>query len=238
MTGAKNLMLQQEVLANNLANASTTGFRADYEAFLAVPTPGAAGATRTYGIETSPGSNFASGPIQYTGNGLDAAVDGAGFFVVQALDGNEAMTRNGGFARSPEGILVTTAGLPVVGDGGPITIPENAAVDIAHDGTVSANSPDTPGKPQVLGKLKLVNPDIAQVAKGADGLFRLKGGLTAEADETVQVVGHSIEGSNVNVVNTLVGMISLAREFDMQIKMLQDADQNSRSTATKLLAPV
>jgi flagellar basal-body rod protein FlgF len=238
MTGAKHLMHRQEVLANNLANASTAGFRADYDAFVAVPTPGPGGATRTYAVETTPGSNFASGPIQHTGNGLDAAIDGAGFFVVQALDGNEAYTRNGAFARSAEGVLVTAAGLPVAGDGGPISIPENAPIEIARDGTVSALSPDTPGKPQQLGRLKLVNPDTKDVTKGADGLFRMRDrAASAPSDETVRVAGRSVEGSNVNVVDTLVGMISLAREFEMQMKLLQDTDQNSRQAATKLLAP-
>jgi flagellar basal-body rod protein FlgF len=237
MTGAKHLMHRQEVLANNLANAATTGFRADYDAFFAVPTNGAAGATRTYAVESTPGANFATGPIQHTGNGTDAAIDGSGFFVVQGLDGNEAYTRNGSFARSAAGTLVTATGLPVIGDGGPIEIPESAPVEIARDGTVSATSPDMPGKPQRLGRLKLVNPDVKQLSKSADGLFRMKGNGSADVDENVHVAGRSIEGSNVNVVDTLVGMISLAREFEMQMKILQETDQNSRQSASKLLAP-
>jgi len=237
MTGAKNLMQRQEVLANNLANAGTSGFRADYDVAVAVNGPSGRADTRAYAVQTSPGSNFATGPVSRTGNGLDAAIDGAGFFAVQGLDGNEAYTRNGNFARNGEGNLVTFGGLPVLGDGGPIAVPENAAIEIAKDGTVSAATPDMPGKPQVLGKLKLVNPDTKDVAKGADGLFRTKSGDPAPADETVKVIGGSIEGSNVNVVDTLVGMISLAREFEMHMKLLTDTDQNDRQAASKLLAP-
>lgn len=235
MTGAKNLMHRQEVLANNLANAGTTGFRSDFDVARAVN--GAAGArdTRAYAVQTTAGSNFAPGAISRTGNGLDAAIDGDGFFVVQGLDGNEAYTRSGSFARNGEGNLVTFGGLPVLGDGGPIAIPENAAIEIGKDGTVSAATPDMPGKPQTLGKLKLVNPDVKTLQKGADGLFRVKGGDTAAADETVKVVGGSIESSNVNVVDTLVGMISLAREFEMHMKLLSDTDQNDKQAATKLL---
>ncbi len=237
MTGAKQLMHRQEVLANNLANAGTTGFRADFDASTAVAGRGDGLATRTYAVQGSPGSHFESGAIQRTGNGLDAAIDGAGFFVVQGLDGNEAYTRAGSFTRNAEGNLVTYGGLPVIGDGGPIAVPENAAIEIAKDGTVSATTGDQPGKPQVLGRLKLVNPDTKDVAKGLDGLFRLRGGESASADETVSVVGGSVEGSNVNVVDTLVGMISLAREFEMQMKLLADTDQNDKQAAAKLLAP-
>ena len=237
MTGAKHLMHRQEVLANNLANAGTTGFRADFDASTAVPGRGAGLATRTYSVQGSPGSNFANGAISRTGNGLDAAIDGGGFFVVQGLDGNEAYTRAGSFARNGEGNLVTYGGMPVLGDGGPIAIPENAVIEIGKDGTVSAATPDMPGKPQTLGKLKLVNPDTKEIAKGLDGLFRMKDGNPAPADETVKVVGGSLEGSNVNVVDTLVGMISLAREFEMQMKLLAETDQNDKQAAAKLLAP-
>lgn len=235
MTGAKHLMHRQEVLANNLANASTTGFRADLESMRAVPTTGPAGATRTYAVESTPASDFTPGPIQRTGSGLDAAIDGAGFFVVTGLDGNEAYTRAGSFARGAEGNLVTHGGLPVIGDGGPITIPENAAVEIGKDGTVSVASPDAPGKPQPLGRLKLVNPDTKDLVKGADGLFRTRSGDPAASDEAVKVVGGAVEASNVNVVDTLVGMISLAREYEMQMKLLQETDQNDRQASTKLL---
>lgn len=237
MTGAKNLLAQQEVLANNLANAGVSGFRADYEAFQAVPTSTAAGASRTYAVESTPGSNFTPGPIQRTGNPLDVAIDGAGFFAVQALDGSEAYTRGGSFTRSSDGTLVTHSGLQVLGDGGPIQLPENATIEIAKDGTISAATSDVKGKPQVVGRLKLVNPDTKAMAKGADGLFRVNGGGNAAADENVRVVSQAVEGSNVNVVETLVGMISLARQFEMQLKTLQDADAASKETATRLLAP-
>jgi flagellar basal-body rod protein FlgF len=232
MAGAKATMQRQDVLANNLANASTTGFRAEMQAFRAVPVRGDGASTRVYALESTIGNDTRAGPLQQTGRGLDVAAQGNAWFAVQALDGTEAYTRNGGFQVSAEGQLVTSNGLPVLGDGGPITLPVGAAVEVAADGSISATVGN--GRPQQAGRLKLVSPE-APLLRGTDGLFRgAEGDLTA--DPAARVQGGALEGSNVNPIETMVAMIAAARQFEHQMKMLQGAEQREQGAA-KLLAP-
>ena len=137
MSGAKATLQRQDQLANNLANASTNGFRAELQAFRAVPVRGDGASTRVYALESSVGHDPRSGPVQTTGRALDVALQGAAWLAVQVLDGTEAYTRTGALQVGTDGQLVTPAGLPVLGDGGPITLPANAAVDVASDGTLT-----------------------------------------------------------------------------------------------------
>lgn len=232
MAGAKATMQRQDVLANNLANASTTGFRAEMQAFRAVPVRGDGASTRVYALESTIGNDTRAGPLQQTGRGLDVAAQGNAWFAVQSLDGTEAYTRNGSFQVDPQGQLVTNTGLPVLGDGGPITLPAGAAVEVAADGSISATVGN--GRPQQAGRLKLVSPE-APLLRGTDGLFRAADGdLTA--DPAARVQGGALEGSNVNAIETMVAMISAARQFEQQMKMLQGAEQREQGAA-KLLAP-
>ena len=232
MAGAKATMQRQDVLANNLANASTTGFRAEMQAFRAVPVRGDGASTRVYALESTIGNDTRAGPLQQTGRGLDVAAQGNAWFAVQSLDGTEAYTRNGSFQVDPQGQLVTNTGLPVLGDGGPITLPAGAAVEVAADGSISATVGN--GRPQQAGRLKLVSPE-APLLRGTDGLFRAaEGDLTA--DPAARVQGGALEGSNVNAIETMVAMISAARQFEQQMKMLQGAEQREQGAA-KLLAP-
>ena len=232
MSGAKASLQRQDTLANNLANASTTGFRAELQAFRAVPVRGDGASTRVYALESTVGYDAQPGPLQTTGRSLDVAMKGKGWLTVQALDGTEAYTRAGAMEVSSEGTLVTPAGLPVLGDGGPITLPANAEVEIAADGTISARVGN--GKPQQAGRLKLVTPD-APMLRGTDGLFRGADG-DLSADPAARLQSGAIEGSNVSPVETMVAMISAARQFEQQMKMLQSAEQKEQA-ATKLLAP-
>jgi flagellar basal-body rod protein FlgF len=229
--GARATMARQDNLTQNLANANTPGFRADQVAFRAVPVRGEGATTRVVSLEATAGFETAAGPIQTTGRNLDAAIKGEGWFAVQA-DGTEAYTRNGGFEVTAEGTLVTGSGLPVIGDGGPITIPADATIHIAEDGTVTAH-PAT-GPAQQVGRLKLVNPPAAEMRKGLDGLIRMAGGEEAPADENVRVVSGAVEGSNVNVIDAMVGMIAAARQFETQMKLLQTAEQNDQRAAQLL----
>ena len=232
MAGAKATMQRQDVLANNLANASTTGFRAEMQAFRAVPVRGDGASTRVYALESTIGNDTRAGPLQQTGRGLDVAAQGNAWFAVQSLDGTEAYTRNGSFQVDPQGQVVTHTGLPVLGDGGPITLPAGAAVEVAADGSISATVGN--GRPQQAGRLKLVSPE-APLLRGTDGLFRAADGdLTA--DPAARVQGGALEGSNVNAIETMVAMISAARQFEQQMKMLQGAEQREQGAA-KLLAP-
>ena len=232
--GARALVQRQDGIANNLANANTPGFRADQVAFRAVPVRGEGDATRVVSLEASAGYDDTSGPIQQTGRDLDVAVMGKGYLAVQAPDGTEAYTRSGSLQVNDQGVLVTSAGLPVNGDGGALNIPAGSAVTIGRDGTVSAKA--STGPAQVVGRLKLVNPEPGALRKGDDGLLHLEGGEEAAADPTVRVSAGALEGSNVNVVEAMVGMIAVARQFETNMKLLQTAEQNDQRAA-QLLAP-
>ena len=233
MSGAKATLQRQDSLANNLANASTTGFRAELQAFRAVPVLGDGASTRVYALESSIGYDPRSGPVQSTGNPLDVAVQGNSWLAVQSLDGTEAYTRAGSLHVNAEGQLVTVAGLPVLGDGGPITLPANASVEVAADGSISTTVPGA--KPQQAGRLKLVTPEVP-LQRGSDGLFRSADGADLPVDRGARVQGGALEGSNVSAVETMVAMIAAARQFDQQMKSLQGAEQRDQGAA-KLLAP-
>jgi flagellar basal-body rod protein FlgF len=235
MTGAKHLMYRQETLAQNLANANTTGYRADVVALRAVPARGQEAGTRVFTVETTIGSDFSTGPMTATGRNLDVAIQGPGWLAVQAPDGNEAYTRAGSLQIGADGTLQLPHGLPVQGDGGPIAIPADAHVQIAPDGTVSVK---TAGQVAVttVGRLKLVNPPQQELVKGADGLFRLESGDPAEADPNVRLASGTLEGSNVNVVESMIGMIAAARQFELQMKLLSSAEQNEQKANTVLSA--
>ncbi len=230
MSAAKATMQRQEVLAHNLANASTNGFRAEIAAFRAIPVRGDGASTRVYALESTVGYNPQPGVVQPTGRNMDVAVRGNAWLSVQALDGTEAYTRAGALEVNAEGLLVNGSGLQVVGDGGPITVPANAVVDIANDGTLSAKVGN--GRPQNIGRLKLTTSEAA-LQRGDDGLFRAADGDLA-ADPLARLQSGALEGSNVNAIETMVAMISAARQFEHQMKVLQGAEQKE-AAAAKLL---
>jgi len=233
--GAKQLLHRQETIANNLANVNTTGFRADLDAFRAVPVLGPGQGTRVFVTESTPGFDSSPGTMQATGRNLDVAIEGDGYLVVEARDGSEAFTRAGALDVGADGTLRTRNGLAVQGDAGPITIPENARITIGRDGTVSAIGGANSKSVNIVGRIKLVNPPVGSLVKGGDGLLRPTDGSTAVSDPNVRMVDGMLEGSNVNPVDALVGMISVARQFETQMRLLNSAEQNSRE-ANKLLA--
>jgi flagellar basal-body rod protein FlgF len=236
MTGAKHILDQQAAVAHNLANASTNGYRAAASAFRAVPVEGEGLPTRTFVVASTPGANYAPGALQSTGRDLDVAVQGAGWIAVQAADGREAYTRNGSLQVSSNGLLQTRSGLNVLGDGGPISIPPDSSINIAKEGTVSVVSTVPPPKSvNAVGRIKLVNPDEKLLARGDDGLFRLSGGGSAEADPKVTLASGALEGSNVNVVEEMISMIGLARQFDLQMQLLSNAQKNA-TQASQILS--
>lgn len=228
MTGAKQIMDQQATVSNNLANATTNGFRAQLDSFRAVPVVGPGMPTRAFVVDATVGHDFRSGPIQQTGRDLDVAVQGAGWIAVERPDGSEGYTRQGSLKLNENGILQTQSGLNVMGDGGPITIPPDVIVTIGKDGTISSvpngNGPNTT---TVLGRIKLVNPPEETLTRADDGLFIVQGGDAAEADANVSLVSGAVEGSNVNVVDSMVSMISLARQFELHMNMLKNAENNA-----------
>jgi flagellar basal-body rod protein FlgF len=236
MTGARHVLEQQATVSNNLANATTTGFRAQLDAFRAVPVVSDGLPTRVFVTDSTVGSDWRAGPIETTGRPLDIAVRDQGWLAVQSADGSEAYTRNGGLKISQNGILQTASGQTVIGDGGPIAIPPDTNVTVASDGTISTIANDfQPGPANVLGRLKLVNPDTRNLLRGDDGLFRQADGTPADNDPTVRVVDGALEGSNVNPVDSMVNMISLARQFEMQMSLMKNAENNA-AKATQILA--
>ena len=230
MSGAKATMQRQDTLANNLANVSTPGFRAELHAFRAVPVEGSGASTRVYSLETTTGYDATPGAVTATGRNLDVAAKGNAWLTVQALDGTEAYTRGGALEVSNDGTLTTRSGLPVMGDGGPLQVPPNTAVSIGADGVVSAKSAN--GKTSAIGKLKLVTPETP-LKRGEDGLFRAAEG-SLSADDTARVQDGALEGSNVSAVEAMVSMISAARQFEAQMKMISTAEANEKS-ASQLL---
>jgi flagellar basal-body rod protein FlgF len=234
MSGAKATLQRQDVLSHNLANASTNGFRAEMAAFRAVPIRGDGASTRAFALETTIGYDDRGGPVQTTGRDLDIALQGKSWLAVQGLDGTEAYTRAGALEVNADGQLVTTSGRSVLGDGGPITLPAGARVEVAIDGTVNATVGN--GRPQAVGRLKMVTPE-GPMQRGEDGLFRAADGNDLPADPQARVQGGALEGSNVNAVETMVAMITAARQFEQQMKSLQTAEQRE-TAAARLLSPM
>lgn len=232
MTGAKHIMEQQATNSHNLANATSTGFRAQVDSFRAVPVVSEGLPTRTMVVDATVGADFTPGAIQSTNRDLDVAIEGRGWFAVSRANGSEGYTRNGAFKLNENGMLQTANGLMVQGDGGPISIPPDSVISIAKDGTISAISTATPtAAVNVIGRLKLVNPAENNLVRGDDGLFNTRDGSQADADAMVNVVSGALESSNVNVIESMVNMISLARQFDAQMKIMQNAENNANKAS-------
>jgi len=237
MSGAKNNMLAQVVSANNLANVNTTGFKADFTQARSMPVYyGDGQPTRAYALTEVPATNFNPGSMVATGRALDVAVEREGFIAVQAPDGEEAYTRVGSMFIDNVGILRTGSGLPVMGNGGPIAIPVSEKVEVAIDGTITALPLGLGADGMVVvDRIKLVNPPQEDLVKGADGLLR---SLNAEddigADAGVSLVSGFLESSNVNAVTELTNMLELARQYEMQVKIMQTAKEHSESSASLL----
>jgi flagellar basal-body rod protein FlgF len=235
MTGAKHTLGQQGAVAHNIANATSTGFRTEMHKMRAVEIQTDALRSRAFTVDASVATDFTPGPLQHTGRAYDVAVEGKGWLAVQMADGSEAYTRNGSLEVSANGVLQTRDGRPVLGDGGPLTIPPDNEVVVGKDGTISALQTGGLGNVvNVVGRLKLVNPPEQDLVRGDDGFFRQRNGAPAPVDENVQVAGGFLEGSNVNVVEQMVTMISLARQFEMQTRMMQTAETNDRAAAQLL----
>ena len=237
MTGGTSIERAQTIHANNLANADTAGFRADYEQARAMGVYGGTGLeSRAYALTENPGTDFAYGSLDETGNDLDVAVDGPGWIAVEGADGQEAYTRAGSLHVNALGQLLTADGHAVLGESGPITLPPLEKVQVGFDGTITVREQgQAPNALGQLGRIKLVNPQNTQLTKGEDGLLYLRSGEKAlKADETVRVKSGFVERSNVNIVDEFTDVMALSRQFDLQIKLMRTTEDNS-SAATKLL---
>ncbi len=231
MSGAKQSMLAQQVNTQNLANANTSGFKADLASFVSAPVYGPGYASRVYGMAVSPGTDLSPGTLNTTGRDLDAGIVGDGWFAVQAPDGKEAYSRDGNLRIGTGGLLTNGAGRPMLGENGPIVIPAAQNISIGTDGTLSIVALGQPASTlAVLDRLKLVKPDKAELSKGEDGLMHLANGAKAPADATVTLSSGSLESSNVNPVDALINMITLARQFQFQMKTISAAEENDNQT--------
>lgn len=233
MSGAKESMLSQAMNSHNLANVNTAGFRADLAQFRSMPVFGPGHPTRAYAMAERPAIDLSPGPLNATGRDLDVAIKGEGWIAVQAHDGSEAYTRAGDLQITANGQLVTGTGLPVIGNGGPIAVPPAESISIGIDGTIVIRPIGQEAATLALvDRIKLVNPPVNNLDKGRDGLTRLKDGAVAEADADVTIVPGMLEGSNVSPAESLVTMINLARNFEMQIKVMDTAQKNDEATAS------
>lgn len=235
MSAARELMQAQTVHSNNLANASTGGFKADFAQARAMQVYGEGYPGRVYAATESPATDFSPGSLDQTGRNLDIAIDGDGWLAVMRTDGTEAFTRYGSLQVDPGGVLRTAKGDVVMGDGGPIALPPFETVLIGGDGTVTVQPVgQEPNNLVQIERLKLVAPERGALVKGADGLFERKDGLPEPPAADVRVVSGMVENSNVNVVNEMTEILAIARKFEMQLKMMQTAEQNDEA-ASELL---
>lgn len=237
MTGAKETTLQQTKASNNLANVNSTGFKADLAQARAMPIFGEGHPSRAFVMMERPGIDWDQGSLMATGNNLDVAVDGKGFIAIQDNKGSEAYTRFGEMKVTETGVLQTTTGHPVFGNGGVITLPPFEKLDIGGDGTISIREVGAPPNTlTVVDRIKLVSPAVKEMKKGEDGLFRQTSGAVAVADASVRLSSGYLESSNVNAVEEMIDVITLARNFEVQVKMMKSAEDND--SALEKLAQV
>ena len=232
MTGAKHILSQQATVSHNLANATTSGFRAQVDSFRSVPVIGPGLATRAFVVDATVGTDFRPGVIQTTGRDLDVAINGKGWIAVQGDDGKEAYTREGSLATNANGLLQTRTGRNVLSGGGTLSVPPESEITVAKDGTVSVLAAGG-AKNQIseIGRIKLVNPPEENLVRGDDGLFHLRDGGSADVDDSITLHSGGLESSNVNASETLVNMITLSRQFDLHMKLMQKAEQNDAKSA-------
>ena len=235
MTGAQNNTLALRAHANNLANVSTSGFRRDFEQARSMPLFGETYPARVFAMSERPATDFRAGSLQETGRDMDVAIGGKGWIAEQAPDGSEAYVRTASLNIDALGVLRTGNGLPVMGNAGPIAVPPEQKVEIGQDGTISIRAlGENPNVLAEVDRIKLVNPDPKSMEKGTDGLIRVKGQPEVEADATVQVTSGFLEASNVNAVEEMTAILSLSRQFELSVKMMRTAEDNSSAMARVL----
>ncbi len=235
MAGAKNNMLEQAARSHNLANVSTVGFKADFANARSLPLNGGDGIqSRVYALAESFSVDLASGPQMQTGRELDIAIDGKGWIAVQTANGSEAYTRAGNLSVDSTGVLRTARGMPVLGSGGPIAIPDAEKIEIGTDGTISVRAlGQGPATLVVIDRIKLVSAKAEELSKQPDGMLHSSSGSLA-LDANIRVRTGFLESSNVNAVAELTSVVSLARQFEMQVKMMQTIAENAEASSSIL----
>lgn len=238
LTAMRGSMARQTAVANNLANAATPGFRGDISEAQSLWLTGDRLATRTMAAEEVLSADMKPGLISATGRALDIALEGDALLTVQSAEGEEAYTRRGDLQLSASGLLTTGDGRPVLGSQGPITLPPADSVSIDPQGRVMiVPVGGDPALPQEIDQLKLASPAGSDVAKGLDGLFRVRGGGVLPADPDAKVVSGHLEGSNVTASAALVEMIEASRAWDAQLKLIGDAREMDSATTDLMRMP-
>jgi len=232
MSGASQNSLALRAHANNMANAGTSGFRRDFEQARAMPVYGDGFPARAYAMSERPATDFKSAALQETGNPLDVAIRGDGWLAVQAKDGSEAYVRCASLSIDPQGQLRTQNGLAVLGNGGPVVIPPQQSLEIGQDGTISIRAAGSEAAALAqIDRLKLVSAENGELQKGLDGLIRRKDGGELEADGAVQLNAGFLESSNVNAVEEMTAILALSRQFELSVKMMRSAEDDSAALA-------
>ncbi|MBL7481097.1 flagellar basal-body rod protein FlgF [Legionella bononiensis] len=239
ISGGRSDFKRQELIANNLANINTPGFKADLYQAQTMYMNDANGVNDKNGqsfiVQGPNGIDLSPGEIIPTGRDLDIAIDGEGWMAVKDSQGKEAYTRGGSLRLDVNRQLITASGKVVLGDGGPISIPPAKSIEIGNDGTITIIPLDGDIKSlAILDRIKLVTLDKTNIVKNDEGLLQLKQGGVAKADATVKLINGAIEGSNVKAIDQMVGMISAGREFDAQMKILSTVDDNGQKLAQLL----
>ncbi len=238
MASGQNIMSAQAIHANNLANANTTGFQADFAQARSLGVYYGEGlSTRAYSRAENPGTDFQRGSLNETGRDLDMAVEGDGWIAVQAPDGTEAFTRAGSLKLDPNGQLLTANNLPVLGNGGPIALPPSDKVTLGADGTITIQPTGQPADVlATVDRIKLVKPEDSALVKGKDGLIRRRDGQEQIPDASIRLQSGFLETSNVNAVDELTSIMALARQFEVNVKMMKMIEENSAAASQVLRA--
>lgn len=235
MTGAKHNMLAQTNHSNNLANVNTHGFRADFAQARSMPIyHGDGHPTRAYALAENPATDFTNGTLEETGRDLDIAIEGDGFIAVQAPDGTEAYVRTASLQIDADGMLFAGQH-PVLGNGGPIILPPAKSMEIGFDGTISLIAAgDASSNLTQVDRIRMVNPDVNELDKFEDGLIRLREGGEADEDLNVRMISGFLETSNVNMMSEFTDILSLSRQYEVQVKMMKAVEENHQSSARLL----
>ncbi len=234
MSGARETMVAQSTLANNLANMSTTGFKADLEGYLSQPVYGPGYPSRAYALtQDYQTMDFSPGSINTTGRSLDLAINGDGWMEIQTQEGGIGLTRRGDLYVDINGMLLTGDGDPLMGENGPIAVPPFDAMSIGNDGTITIQPiGQAIGSLAIVDRIMLVNPDLKDLQKDGNGVVTLKEGANELlADASIRLISGALETSNVSGVGSMVRMIELQRHYELQVKMMSTAKENDEATS-------
>lgn len=237
MTGASATLKAQASVAHNLANVDTVGFQATLDGTVAVPVAGDGLASRVAAVRRDLGVSDAGGAITTTGNPLDVALHADRWLAVQDAAGGVAYTRAGDLRITQNGLLTTAGGRPVLDQSGaPVAIPPSDALEIGADGTVSIVPQGQPASTMAtVGRLQVVAAASRDLVRGEDGLMHAAAGTAPPQPAAGAVLTSGArEGSNVDGTAMLVSMIELARQFEMQVRVLHSGDESARAANTLL----